>query len=60
MGSTSVSKLGDKWPHRGGGTEAVGVLGETTDRLRLPLQPTISNGGALLTSALSKFQSPLP
>jgi len=34
-----------------GGAEAVWVLRETTDGLWLPLQPTTSNSGALLTFA---------
>jgi hypothetical protein len=38
-------------PARGRRTEAVWVLWETTEWRRLPLQPTTSNGGALLTFA---------
>ena len=38
-------------PARGRSTEAIGVLRETTGWLRLPLQPTTSNSGALLTFA---------
>ena len=38
-------------PAQGRSTEAVWVLRETTEGLRLPLQPTTSNSGALLTFA---------
>jgi hypothetical protein len=38
-------------PARGRSTEAVWVLGETTEWLQLPLQPTTSNSAALLTFA---------
>jgi hypothetical protein len=51
-GSTSVSKLGDKRPQRGGDTlRPSWSWGETTDGLQLALQPTTSNSGALFTFA---------